>query len=168
MMYNVAQQSPQNNVYDSGQQFQTRQPAAMELLSNVAAPYFPNEPATAPSVPSLQHHPSSSSSTVYQHQHSPGDRSLLQQGYPGSIGIGGIPQPPGSEILDVGFQPQAGGPGMEEAYGAYQAAIKQIFTNVTQRHLMEASESLLQVSDWLLAHVADLGRFSFLLLGLSH
>ncbi|TVY14717.1 hypothetical protein LARI1_G006872 [Lachnellula arida] len=155
LMYNVAQQAPQSNVYDSSQQFQSRQPAAMQLLSDVAAPYFPNEPTSVSGPPVLQHHASSGSSAVYQHQQSPENRApMLQQGYTGAIAMGGIPQ--AAEAMDEDeFQVQ--GPGMEAAYTAYQTALKEIFQNIIQGRLAVAAQSLLEVSEWLLGHVGDLG-----------
>ncbi|KAM3073842.1 hypothetical protein ACMFMG_008465 [Clarireedia jacksonii] len=155
LMYNVAQQGPQNNVYES-QQFQARQPAAMQMLSDVPAPYFPNEATSTRTPPGLQHHPSSSSSTVYQHhQQSPGDRaSLLQQAYPPSIAVGGMPEAAPDLMEPAHLQAQGGG--MEEAYSTYQAALKQIFQNIIDCRLGEASQSLLEVSEWLLSHVQDL------------
>jgi hypothetical protein len=164
LMYNVAQQGPQNTVYDSTPQFQARQPAAMQMLSDVAAPYFPNEPTSAPGPPGLHHHASSGSS-YQQHQASPADRApLLQQGYSGAMGIGGMPQPAPEIMEDEDFQAQ--GPGMEAAYTAYQTALKEIFQNIINGRLTDASSSLLEVSEWLLGHVGDLGKIAFLLFDL--
>ncbi|KAK0101004.1 hypothetical protein ONS96_006236 [Cadophora gregata f. sp. sojae] len=157
-MYNVGQQTAQNTVYDSTSQFQARQPAAMQMLSDVAAPYFPNEQNNPPGPPSLQHHASSGSSAVYQqHQQSPADRSapLLQQGYPTSMSMGAMNQNAPEIMEEEDFQAQ--GPGMEAAYTAYQTALKQIFQNTINGRLGEASLSLLEVSEWLLGHVGDLG-----------
>jgi hypothetical protein len=39
--------------------------------------------------------------------------------------------------------------------------LKQIFQNIINGRLGEASQSLLEVSEWLLGHVGDLGRYSF-------
>jgi hypothetical protein len=128
------------------------------MLSEVPAPYFPNEATSTPAPPVLQHHASSSSSTVYQQlQQSPGDRaSLLQQAYPPNIAIGGMPQA-APDLIEPGNL-QAQGRGMEEAYSTYQAALKQIFKNIIDGRLGEASQSLLEVSEWLLGHVQDLGK----------
>ncbi|KAG0648503.1 hypothetical protein D0Z07_5418 [Hyphodiscus hymeniophilus] len=157
LMYNVAQQPTPTNVYDSAQQFQARQPAGMQMLSDVAGPYFTNEPTSTPGPPNLQQHASSSSSNVYQqHQQSPADRTpLLQQGYPGNMAIGGIPQGQPEMMEEAEFPPQ--GPGMEAAYTTYQTALKEIFQNIINGRLAEASSSLLEVSEWLLGHVGDLG-----------
>lgn len=160
MMYNVAPQAPPNNVYDSAPQFQTRQPAGMQMLSDVAAPYFPSEPTSAPAPPVLQHHASSGSSNVYQQ--SPADRApLLQQGYPGGLAMGAMPQSAPEIMEEEDYHPQ--GPGMEAAYTAYQTALKEIFGNIKHGRLAEAGQSLLEVSEWLLGHVGDLGELSFLL-----
>jgi hypothetical protein len=92
LIYNLAQQGPRNTVYDSTPQYQARQPAIMQMLSDVPAPYFPNEPTSALGPPSLQHH-ASSGSPYQQHQPSPADRTpLLQEGYAGAMGLGGMPQ----------------------------------------------------------------------------
>lgn len=46
---------------------------------------------------------------------------------------------------------------MEAAYTAYQTALKEIFQNIINGRLTDASSSLLEVSEWLLGHVGDLG-----------
>ncbi|RDW89379.1 hypothetical protein BP6252_01411 [Coleophoma cylindrospora] len=157
LMYNVTQQATQSTTYDTNQQFQARQPAAMQMLSDVAAPYFPSDPSTAAAPPGLQHHASSSSSTVYpqQQQQQQQHQSPAQQGYSGTMTMGGIPHT-APDIMDQS-QYEAQGPGMEEAYNAYQTALKEIFQNVINGRLAEASQSLLEVSEWLLGHVGDLG-----------
>jgi hypothetical protein len=167
-MYNVSQQAPQSTVYDTPQQFQPRQPAGMQMLSDVAVPYFSTEPTSASGPPGLQHHASSSSSAAYQqHQQSPADRPpLLPQGYPQNMTIGGMPQNAPDVMEDDDFQSQ--GPGMEAAYTTYQTALKEIFQNIINGRLAEASQSLLEVSEWLLGHIGDLGMPRFFLLGLAH
>jgi hypothetical protein len=161
LMYNVAQQPSQSNVYDASSQFQARQPAAMQMLSDVAAPYFPNEQSNTPAASSLQHHASSTSSAVYQQHHSsPDSRApLLQQSYAAGMTMGGIQQVAPEIMEEDDFQAQ--GPGMEAAYTAYQTALKEIFQNIIHGRLSDASQSLLEVSEWLLGHVGDLGRLYF-------
>jgi hypothetical protein len=162
LMYNVAQQPPQTNPYDTTSQFQPRQPAAMQMLSEVAAPYFPNEQSNPPAAPGLQHHASSAPSAVYQQQHqsSPDNRApLLQQSYGTGMAMSSIPQVAPEIMEEDDFQAQ--GPGMEAAYTAYQTALKEIFQNIINGRLGEASLSLLEVSEWLLGHVGDLGKHSF-------
>ncbi|CZT06140.1 uncharacterized protein RCO7_05109 [Rhynchosporium graminicola] len=156
-MYGVGQQTTQGTVYDTASQFQSRQPAAMQMLSDVPPSngYFPSEQNNTPGPPSLQHHASSGSPAVYSQNHSPADRSvpLLQPGYPTSMGMGAMNQS-APDLMDEDFQE---GPGMEQAYTAYQTALKQIFQNIINGRLSEAATSLLEVSEWLLQHVGDLG-----------
>lgn len=158
LMYpnNVTQQTPQNNIYD-GSQFQGRQPASMQMIPDVAAPFIQNDPT---STPATQNYASSNSSTPYQqHQQSPGDRTtLIQQSYSGSVGLGAMAQAPGTaDGMDAGnLQPQNPHV-MEEAYSTYQTALKQIFKNIIDLRLAEAGSSLLEVSEWLLGHVTELG-----------
>lgn len=168
-MYNqVTQQNPQNNGYD-GQQFQTRQPAAMQMLPDVAAPYLPNDPSNTPGT---QQYASSNSSTPYQHhQQSPGDRaSLIPQAYSQNVGLGGMTSAPASaDNMDSGnVQSQGGAGSMEEAYAVYQNALKLVFKNIIDLRLAEASSSLLEVSEWLLANVVELGQLIFPLFNFIH
>ena len=167
LMYNVSQRAPQNTVYDSSQQFQPRQPAGMQMLSDVAVPYYPNEPTSTSGPPGLQHQTSSGSSAVYApHPQAPAERtSLLQQGYSQNMAMGGISNAP-DLMAEDGFQPQ--GPGVEAAYLTYQTALKEIFQNVIDGRLAQASQSLLEVSEWLLGHIGDLGKPLFLLPDCSH
>lgn len=73
--------------------------------------------------------------------------------------MGGIPQVAPEIMEEEDFQAQ--GPGMEAAYTAYQTALKEIFQNIINGRLGEAAQSLLEVSEWLLGHVGDLGAFYF-------
>lgn len=168
MMYNsVTQQNPQNNVYENAQ-FQSRQPAAMQMMPEVAAPYLPNDPSNTPGT---QNYASSNSSTPHQHyQQSPGDRAtLMQQTFSAPVGLGGMTQAPASaDLMDTGNPQQPGDGGMEEAYSTYQTALKQIFKNIIDLRLAEASSSLLEVSEWLLSHVQELGMLIFPLFNLIH
>ena len=79
----------------------------------------------------------------------------------------------GSGAAEVSIEedyPSSAG-GLDEAYSSYQTALKEIFQNIRNGVLAAASDSLLNVSDWLLSHVAELGRQQrtplFLFLSLS-
>jgi hypothetical protein len=162
MMYNVNQQATPNAVYEAAQHFQPRQPAAMQLLSEATAPYYAGEPGNAPVAPILQHQPSTSSSATY---HSPADRNPLLQGYSGSLlGMSGINQGH-AEVMEEEEYASASvdqnRAGFEEAYTSYQNALKEIFQNIKNGILIEAGSSLLEVSDWLLSHVDELGEPPF-------
>lgn len=160
IMYNVPQQGPHTNAYNPATQYHTRPSPAMQLVPDVSAPYFSGESTSAPEAPNMQHHSTSNSdSNVYpQHQHhpSPGERaSLLQHNY-SSLAMSGISQAP--EVAEE--QLSAPGPGIEADYTAYQTALKEIFQNIINGRLIDASQSLLDISEWLLGHVADLGELS--------
>lgn len=184
VMYNVSQQTtPSSSVYNPSSQFQTRQPTGMQLLSDVAAPYFPNETTSGSEASNLQHHPSSTAApTVFSQnsqqqqqqqppppppppptqsssdrnsilQPTPEDRvSIISQNYT-SIPMGNMAQ--ASEVMEEEFTSQ--GPGMEAAYTTYQNALKEIFQNIIHGRLREASQSLVETSEWLLSHVGELG-----------
>lgn len=166
MMYNAQQQpGAQNSVYNTTQQFSSRQPAAMQMMAtDMAAPYFQSEPTNAATASALQsQNASANASPAVVYQQSPADRSAMLQGYSSSMGsMGGMPPPqPVGSAPDVSMEEQQEYPqssGLDEAYNSYQSALKDIFQNIQNGVLAAASESLLNVSDWLLSHVADLGK----------
>lgn len=161
IMYSVTPQAQQSTVYDAAPQFQTRQPAAMQMLSD-PAPYFSNESTNPTGPPVLQHHTSSSSSVYQQQNSSPQNRqTLVPQNYNTSMPMGMTQSAP-DLIPEEEFQPE--GTGMEAAYTSYQTALKEIFQNILNGRLGEASQSLLNVSEWLLGHVSDLGKYIFFFL----
>lgn len=163
LMYNVTQTPAQSTSYDTTSQFQARQPAAMQMLSDVAAPYFPNDPGTAPT--SLQQQTPSNSSTVYQQQQqqqqqSPSERAPLlhPSGYQGSVGISGMAQASPDMLEEHEYQPaQQSGSATEADYADYQTALKGVFQGIANGRLSEASAVLLEISEWLLGHVGELG-----------
>jgi len=104
--------------------------------------------------PTLQQHISSGSSVGYQN--SPTDAGQLHPDY--NSQMGGI-----QEIATDNYQEP---PAMEAAYATYQTALKQIFQNILDGRLQVGARSLLDISEWLLGHVKELGKLSVLLLGL--
>lgn len=154
MMYGVAPPAPQNNVYEATTQYQTRQPTGMQMMADVQAPYLLNEGASA-TAPTLQHHNSSSNSNVYQ-QGSPNNR-MIQQGYSATMPMDTIPQDAPEIVANAQFTNEPNG--LEAAYNSYQTAMKEVFQNIVHGRLGEASQSLLNISEWLLSHVQELGKF---------
>lgn len=160
MMYNVPQAGTQSTVYDTSQQFPSRQAAGLQMMpADVAAPYFPSEPTNAAAASSLQQQGgSSSTSSVYQQ--SPADQRAMLQTYPsGMASMGGMAQTSAQDQV-MEEQDYSTSAEMGEAYEQYQSTLKEIFTNVKLGALQPASESLVNVSDWLLSKVADLGSYS--------
>lgn len=173
MMYNVQSASAQNpGVYDTSQQSFQRQPtAALQMMAaDVASanPYFSGDASnTGTASMQAQGASSNTSSAVYQN---PADRNALL-GYSGNMasmsglasqaaGAAAAAAAPAAATADVSMDEQEypATSGLDEAYASYQTALKEIFQNVTNGILQAASESLLNVSDWLLSHVTELGR----------
>ena len=148
MMYNVPHSGGPNPVYDT-QQYAQRQAAAMQILSpDVASTYFTTEPGSGASSNIQQAGPAN----VYQH--SP------QVGYDGSASTTSMMQP-GAGSVDLTM-----GPGtttgeereMEHKWLNYQQQLGAIFQDIAAGSLQGASETLLNISVWLLSQVVDLGE----------
>lgn len=170
MMYNVQQTGgPQNTaVYDASQQFPSRQAAGMPMMAtDVTTPYFSNEPSNTTPTSTMQTQTTSSSTPqVYQqqpgmHGYSAGSMTAIGGGMPAQTSTAG-----GSTSASGDVRMEEEYPGLEEAYANYQAALKETFQNIRDGVLATASQTLIEVSDWLLSHVVDLGTsFSFRGLG---
>lgn len=160
LMYNVSQTGTQNTVYDTSQQFPSRQAAGMQMMpTDVAASYFPSEPTNTAAAQALQQ-PAASSSTSAVYQQSPADqqRAAMLQNYPsGMASMSAMSQTSSAPDQVMEEQDYSASAEMGEAYEQYQTALKEIFTNIRNGVLVSASESLLTVSDWLLSKVAELG-----------
>jgi len=155
MIYNVPQATgPQNTaVYDTSQQFSSRQPAGIQMMTtDVAAPYFSGEPTNSATASALQAQTGpSGASQVYQQ---PG---LQNYSASGMAAMGGMASQ-SSSAQEVRMEEEYPAPeGLDAAYASYQSALKAIFQNIQDGALASASDSLLNVSDWLLSHVAELG-----------
>jgi len=160
MMYNVQQTGgPQSAaVYDASQQFSSRQAAGLPMMTtDVTAPYFSSEPANPTAATSALQAQTASSNTPQVYQQ-PG----LHAGYStGSmVAIGGMTTQTtaaGDVRMEEEYHHAQSAGGLDEAYAQYQTALKEVFTNIKNGILATASESLLNVSDWLLSHVVELG-----------
>ncbi|KAI1106093.1 hypothetical protein F4804DRAFT_330653 [Jackrogersella minutella] len=158
MMYNVPQASAQSAVYDATQQFPSRQPASLQMIqTDVATPYFPSEPTNAAAASSLQSHASSSSTSGVYQQSPAGQRTMLQNYSSGMAPMSGMAQTTSTPEQAMEEQDYAQTTEMTEAYEHYQAALREVFTNIRNGVLQAASESLLNISEWLLSKVVELG-----------
>lgn len=158
MIYNVPQATgPQNTaVYDTSQQFSSRQPAGLQMMAaDVGPSYFSGEPTNSAAASALQAQTGSSGpSQVYQ------PSNLQNYSAGGMAAMGGMTSQSGS-AQEVRMDGEYAAPeNLDEAYASYQSALKAIFQNIRDGALASASESLLTVSDWLLSHVAELGLTS--------
>ncbi|KAH7166193.1 hypothetical protein EDB81DRAFT_838773 [Dactylonectria macrodidyma] len=151
MMYNVAQPSTQTPVYDA-QQFGSRQPAAMQMMTpDVASTYFGSEAGGAGGQGLQQPaQGSGASANVYQQN--------TQMGYAGNMSsVSGMQQTPASADVSMTEDHDYAEGALEEKWVNYQRQLGTIFQEIVAGSLESASETLLSVSNWLLTQVADLG-----------
>lgn len=170
LMYNVPQAGAQNTVYDTtGSSFDLRQPADQQIMpTDVTAPYFSGEPTNAAAAatalqqqqPQPQPQPAQTAA-VYQ-QGSADNRNTMMN-YPSNMtGMGNMTTQATTTAPDVSMEESGdyqGGADLNQAYSQYQDALKEIFSNIKKGALVTASESLLSVSEWLLTHVHELGKW---------
>lgn len=158
MMYPVGQTGPQNP-YDAAQQFQGRQSAPMPMMAGDVPQYFQSDAgaAAAPAMPAGQAAGATPSSAIYPQQPQiPGFSGTLP-----SLGGGpGANQPGGKAMAAAEPEYSATGTGMEERWADYQSRLAGVFQDIQSGNLGRAKEALLEVSNWLLTHVVDLGRYT--------
>lgn len=154
VMYNVAQSNTQTPVYD-GQQFGSRQPAAMQMIApDVTSTYFGTDAANA-SASSLNPpaHSSGSSTSLYQQNPSINYTSNMPS-------VGTMQQQvQGSADVSINEEDAENPDGaLEEKWHNYQRQLATIFQDIANGFLDSASETLLTISSWLLSQVSDLGK----------
>ncbi|KAK0635667.1 hypothetical protein B0T17DRAFT_484723 [Bombardia bombarda] len=159
MMYNVPQAAgPQSTaVYDTNQQFSSRQPAGMQMMAtDAAAPYFSSEPTSSAGASAMQTHSTSSSTPqVYQQP------SLQRYSTSNAATTGGMAGQSASAADVRQSEEYPGSPkGTAPAYTLYLSKLEEIFQNIRSGMLAGTSDSLLHVSDWLLSNVIELGLTS--------
>ena len=160
VLYNIEQAGSSQIPYDPGPQFQQRQSAAIEVLSNqfgVPQYYATGEPASA-GLPAVQTHfiASQPESAQYIQQTPPG-RPAMPQSYNVEMTDYSPMQPAGQPQ-----QEQVPADNMDEAYGRYQQQLKLTYEAISAGRLSEASEQILNISRWLLSNVARLGKIPYL------
>ncbi|MCJ1412624.1 hypothetical protein MMC19_006721 [Ptychographa xylographoides] len=158
LVYNLPQQpqTPQQSPYDSVQQFQPRQSAAIEVLSNQfgVPQYYPiGDVASAPG-PSSQSYAAAPFQQSMAYQPTQASRSTLSSSY--AVGAADYAQSTMPTVLET---QNAGSDdsGYDAAYNQYLDALRRTFQDVKDGRLIEAGQCLLEVSEWLLGHAGDLG-----------
>ena len=158
MVYNLQQQQPQpQSPYDPTHQYQPRQSAAVEVLSTqfgIPQYYNPGEPTSTPSHPSIPQQYTSAQFQPYQPPVLPG-RVTLPSSYP--AGIAEYPQPNIPEILE---QPETEPEDTryDAEYNRYVETLRETFQNTRDGRLIEAGQSLLTMTAWLLTSAERLGK----------
>lgn len=161
LMYGVAQQIPQNQPYDPVQPYQQqRRSATLDVLSTqfpgVSPFYVSGEPGGA-SGASVQSQPAPSQfPSLSFPQQSPAPRPSLATVYTPSMGD--VQHSVGDQSM-TGQDYVQGPSNYDAAYNQYQTALKRTFANIHNGQLMEAAQTLLEISDWLLTHAVELGTF---------
>ncbi|MCJ1302318.1 hypothetical protein MMC08_005121 [Hypocenomyce scalaris] len=159
MMYNVPQQAQQQSQYESVPQYQPRQSAAIEVLSTqfgVPQYFNPSEPTSAagPAVPQQYASTQFQQPMSYPQQAASLGRSTNPPPY--QTGMADFAQPIATDVLEQqGLALDSSS--YDDAYNQYQNALKLTFENTRSGRLIEAGQSLLEISEWLLGHAVELG-----------
>lgn len=162
VMYNVPQQPPPQSPYESVPQYQPRQSAAIEVLSTqfgVPPYYASNEPTSAPGPAVPQ--PYAPTQFLTYPPPPPVGRPSLGQSY--ATGMAEFAQQGAPELLEhpeLAQEPSQEPSSFDDAYNQYQNALRQTFENTRGGRLVEAGQSLLDISGWLLGHAEELGETS--------
>ncbi|KAL8764259.1 MAG: hypothetical protein Q9184_000228 [Pyrenodesmia sp. 2 TL-2023] len=158
MGYNVSQQRQPRSPYDAMPQYQPRQSAAIEVLSNQfgVPQYFHTAESvggSAQTSPAQQYTPSHFQQPLpYQ---APGlDRPSIPEAYP--AGMAEYADSGAQQVAEQG-EPQTSSQD-DEHNDRFPAAIRQVFRDTSEGRLVEATQSLLEISDWLLVHAQELGN----------
>jgi hypothetical protein len=138
-------------------QFQQRQSAAIEVLSNqfnVPQYYSAPEPTSVPGAMQMPY-PSSSYQTTDQFQQGQQARPDPSTSYvPGILDYSQMTMPNVSDR----FPPPREEPVQEDPYAGYLETLRRTFRDTQQGRLVEAGRRILQLSDWVATHVVDLGK----------
>ncbi|KAJ5180275.1 hypothetical protein N7492_003485 [Penicillium capsulatum] len=160
-LYSFGQQGPTQGPFDIVPQYPTRQSAAIEALpSQFPVPqYFAPEETTATGVPAGL----STYLNVHLPYNQPGPmaRPNTTQPFPATMAdfsaIGSAPTSrvePSAEATQI---PSSIPSSLDEAYAQYQRALRSTFDQTRAGRLVEASRSLLEISEWLVTNAQDLG-----------
>ncbi|KAL9602602.1 MAG: hypothetical protein Q9219_001746 [cf. Caloplaca sp. 3 TL-2023] len=159
MVYNVPQQSHTRSPYDALPQYQPRQSASLEVMSNQlgVSSYYPSGEPSASSgqtSPDQQYAPSQFHQSVpYQ---TPGhSRQAIHPAY-----ATGMTEYSQSAVQGIGEQPEPEDTTHQEEYDRYEEALRQVFEDTSKGRVIEAAQLLLEISEWLLSHVKELGLVS--------
>lgn len=158
MMYNVPQQPQATSHYDPAAQFQPRQTAAVEILSNqfgVQPQYYSASDASTPSV----------SATLPQGYQTPAYQQSTQYNTPSALGRSTLVSSYPTATPEFGQSISSETPGVAEPEADVAAenndrfyrAIGETNNNTYRGMLVQAGSSLMQISNWLLSNAVSLG-----------
>ncbi|XHF96848.1 hypothetical protein AWENTII_000462 [Aspergillus wentii] len=174
MVYSLNQQGPAQGPYEVVSQYPSRQSAAIDALSNqFAVPqYFPAGGPTGSGVSDVvSPYLTPQLSSAAYNQPGPIGRSSAAQPFPanmadftpvGATGRLEQQQPPApsqqqQQVEQVAATSES--TNVSETYGQLQRALRGIFDDTRAARLVEASRSLLEISEWLVTNARELGMF---------
>ena len=158
MMYNVAQQPPQQSPYQPVGQYQPRQSAAVEVLSSqfgMPQQYYNQSDVSTVSGSTVI--PQGYQTAAYQQSmqyNAPSalGRSTLASSYPTTA-----PDYSQAGSSEEQAQPEQEPDTRAEQFVNYQRALRETNESTSRGRLIEAAVSLEKLSEWLLTHAAGLG-----------
>lgn len=159
MLYNAQAQSAQNTpVYDTSQQYSSRQPAGLPLMNpDVTGHYYQNGPSGVPSAASAMQPQSASSGAsqaVYQQQPS------NMQSYGNMTSMGGMtPQTNTTAGMSMEEQALPVEEDPSETFEHYDSTLREVFARIKDSDLVTASETLVSASTLLRDGVARFGMY---------
>lgn len=163
MMYNVSPQPQHQSPYDSVPQYQPRQTAAIEVLSTqfgVPQYYNAGETTSAPEPPAMvqQYTPTQFHPPLLYHPSASIAQPTLASSFTPSMADLAPPEAAAAPTPEEGEAQDQDSGAFDRAYAQYQEALKQTFENTRDGRLVEAGQSLLEISDWLLGAASELGN----------
>ncbi|EEH50191.2 uncharacterized protein PADG_06270 [Paracoccidioides brasiliensis Pb18] len=159
MAFNITPQAHPHSPYGTVSHYQPRNSAAIEALAtqfNVPQ-YFQAEMPAAAGVPNQYLTAGQIHSTSYPQPTSP-TRATTATTLPEIMSD--FHTPSATEALGHPEFPRESSSGFDDAYNQYQHTLRQTFASVQSGRLMEASNSLLEISVWLLGNAIELGLTS--------
>ncbi|RAL02769.1 uncharacterized protein BO80DRAFT_351498, partial [Aspergillus ibericus CBS 121593] len=161
MVYNLSQQVPAQAPYEVVPPYPGRQSAAMEGLSNQfgVPQYFPPNEPTGTGVPPM----GSPYLSLPPYNQSGGmERSHPTHVFPPAMDTltsvaSQQPPSPSQQQLPPSSREGSESTGWKTLYAQFQHALRETFNSTRAGRLVEASSSLLQISEWLVANARDLG-----------
>ncbi|CAG8117440.1 unnamed protein product [Penicillium nalgiovense] len=161
MLYGFGQQGPAQGHFEVVPQYQTRQSAAIDVLSNqFAVPqYFAPEESAGSGVAALSPY---LNAQLQPYNQGPMARPNATQSFSAPISDFSAIGPGSMNRLDQpqteSQQHQSDQPSLEEAIGRYQRILRRTFDQTRAGRLVEAGGSLLEISEWLVTNARDLGK----------
>ncbi|PGH04776.1 hypothetical protein AJ79_06998 [Helicocarpus griseus UAMH5409] len=156
MVYNITPQAQPQSPYEAVSHYQPRHSAAIEVLATQfgVPQYFHTEEPTVAGVSDQYLTAVQVQSTTYS-QPASLTRAAAATTLPETMTD--FHPSTSTEALDHPDFPREPSSGFDDAYNRYQQALRQTFENTRSERLVEASQSLLEISEWLLGNANELG-----------